>query len=457
MKKSFLFIVLTLVCNNIAAYDCCINGIYYLLDHEKKEATVTCNNAISDQRINVFDAIVTIPESIKFNNADYNVTAIGNRAFSLNKKIVKVNIPNSIRSIGDFAFMQCENLTEICIPPSVESVGEGAFLSCTRLNKVILPPGIKKLAPNTFAGCDNIKEVELSQRWRPLASNYFSSNPDFKDYNDSYLSMTKTSVKEQISEIDVDIPMATTISNKTLALVIANENYTREPDVEFAINDGATFSNYLKCTFGIPEDNLLIIENATLNEMKYGISFLERKCAELDGISSVIFYFAGHGVPDMSSRESYMLPVDGYGSDTTTGFPITELYHRLGELPSKQVLAVLDACFSGSQRNGNMLSSTRGVRIKPKTSKVKGNLVVLSATKEDESAFPFYEKQHGLFTYFLLKKIQESKGEIPLGQLAEFINEEVRKTSVIKNNRVQTPTVLHSSDLPEWNSLKFIQ
>jgi hypothetical protein len=59
-----------------------------------------------------------------------------------------------------------------------------------------------------------------------------------------------------------------------------------------------------------------------------------------------------------------------------------------------------------------MLASARGVAIKVKEEKPQGNLVVVSASQGDETAYPYNEKRHGLFTYYLLEKLQESNIKI---------------------------------------------
>ena len=68
-----------------------------------------------------------------------------------------------------------------------------------------------------------------------------------------------------------------------------------------------------------------------------------------------------------------------------------------------------------------MLATARGVAIKPKASTPGGNVIVFSAATGDETAYPYDEKGHGLFTYFLLKKLQENKGNVTLGELSAYL------------------------------------
>lgn len=82
-------------------------------------------------------------------------------------------------------------------------------------------------------------------------------------------------------------------------------------------------------------------------------------------------------------------------------------------------------------------------------------MVVFSAASGDETAYPYKEKGHGLFTYFLLKKLQESKGNCTLGELGEYIQTNVRQQSVVVNRKSQTPTVVPSANIAnDWKNLK---
>ena len=116
---------------------------------------------------------------------------------------------------------------------------------------------------------------------------------------------------------------------------------------------------------------------------------------------------------------------------------------------------LLDACFSGANRDGEMLASARGVAIKAKQNVPQGNLVVLSAAQGDETAYPYKEKGHGMFTYFLLKKLKDTKGDVAFGELADYVTSEVMKQSVVVNGKIQTPLVSPSNEVKDWKEWKF--
>ena len=270
--------------------------------------------------------------------------------------------------------------------------------------------------------------------------------------------ISETTVRSGKSDVAVNIPTTNTKNDKTFAVIIANENYRRESQVDYAINDGETFKKYCINTLGIPEKNIDYTADATLNDIRAKINWLNNIAEAFQGEARIIFYYAGHGIPDEKSSAAYLLPVDGYGSDVTTGYKIDDLYSRLGKMPVKNVTIFMDACFSGAQRAGGMMASSRGVAIKAKESVPVGKTVVFSAAYGDETAFPYHEKGHGMFTYFLLKKLQESKGNITFGELGDYITSNVRQQSVIVNRKSQTPTVIPSNELSEnWRVLRFVE
>jgi hypothetical protein len=122
---------------------------------------------------------------------------------------------------------------------------------------------------------------------------------------------------------------------------------------------------------------------------------------------------------------------------------------------ASNVMVFLDACFSGAARNGGMLADARGVALKPRTVNAEGNMFVLSAASDQETALPYTEKNHGLFTYYLLKKIQESKGNVSLRDLSKYVEENVKKSSLTINKKLQTPRTSVSGTLSSvWDKKK---
>ena len=258
-----------------------------------------------------------------------------------------------------------------------------------------------------------------------------------------------------ISDVSVNIPTTNVRNANTFAVIIANENYRREARVEFAHNDGETFKKYCIQTLGLPASNVNFTADATLNDIRGEINWLSDVANAYAGEANIIFYYAGHGIPDETTRAAYLLPVDGWGSDVRTGYRLDELYQTLGRLPARSITIFLDACFSGAQRSGDMMASARGVAIRATPGAPVGNMVVFSASQGDETAFPYREQGHGMFTYFLLKKLQETRGNVTLGELGDYIVANVQRRSIVVNRRNQTPVVTPSAAVNNrWREMR---
>ena len=245
-----------------------------------------------------------------------------------------------------------------------------------------------------------------------------------------------------LAEVDKNIPKnPANDSRNTFAVIIANEDYTQVQPVEFAANDGQTFAKYCTQTLGIPEKRVFTLINATYGEILDAMQKLKALGEAYNGDMNVIFYYAGHGIPDESTKDAYLLPVDANGRSSAACYSLKKLIEELGSLGARTTTVFIDACFSGAKRDKGMLISARGVAIKPRDFEPQGNVVVFSATKDDETAMPYRDKNHGLFTYYLLKKLQDSKGTTTVGELSDYVTDRVRKASVEVNGKAQTPTV----------------
>ena len=254
------------------------------------------------------------------------------------------------------------------------------------------------------------------------------------------------------SDVDINIPK-NDIKINAYVLIIANENYNYEHYVPYAENDGESVRKYFENTFGIPSSNIHLITDATLNKMKREIEWLVDNCKESN---KLYLYYSGHGIPANDLSTAYLLPCDGYAKDPETGLNLNWLYTKLGTT-NIPCYVFLDACFSGSGRGQRALVESKGVSIKPKEVVPQNKTIVISACQGTETAYPSEEQKHGLFTYFLLKKIQQNKGDVSLEALTNYLIEEVPKQCRKEKGTTQTPTVMTSKDISDiWKTMKIM-
>ena len=406
-----------------------------------------------------------IPETVIVDGQEYLVTGIGRAAFAdyrnftsveiptsveyigelafCNTKLKSVEIPSSVVSIGDYAFYRTP-LQSVKINGPVESVGNRAFGLCPFLKSLELPyGGIAAMGNDVYTESKNIIVSMSEDQAMMLAGNSVRPMPQ----KPKKIETKPIKAKPMNVDVDMNIPLSSKTNEHTFVVVIANENYTTESKVHYAINDGRVFKEYCKSTLGVPETNIHIVEDATLNNMRNEINWLGRVASVYEGDARIIIYYAGHGIPDEATGSAYLLPVDGVGTDVQTGYSLKSFYAELGKMSAQNVTVFMDACFSGSQRGEGMLASSRGVAIAAKEEVPTGNLVVFSATQKDETAFPYDEKGHGLFTYFLLKKLQETKGDVTYEELGTYLKKQVSRHAIVVNNKPQTPSMSSSGSM----------
>jgi hypothetical protein len=275
----------------------------------------------------------------------------------------------------------------------------------------------------------------------------------------SFISIGKW--KNANADVDKNIPEAKKKNPNIIALVIGNEDYSSyqtglhsEVNVDFAENDARVFKDYLIKTLGAEEAKVDLRINATLTQMKQGINKLVKLAETNPGQAEIFFYYSGHGLPDEATKDGYLVPVDVSGMEVTSGIKIDDLYSKLTEVPSARVSVFLDACFSGGARNQGLVA-LKAVKVTPRGPKLSGNILVMTSSSGNESSAVYRDKGHGYFTYFLLKSLQESKGEISYKKLFDYVKKSVSEETVIRDNKSQTPQAMSSTTLVDkWHTWK---
>ena len=245
---------------------------------------------------------------------------------------------------------------------------------------------------------------------------------------------------------------------KAHAVVVGIETYRDLPKVDFAARDASSVRDYLVYAMGFPEENVILTvnERATRSDLQDYFETWLKNNVEQDG--QVFVFFAGHGSPDPKTGESYLVPYDGNPSFLeASAYPLKRLYDSLGKLPTKNVMVVMDSCFSGAGGRSVIARGTRPlVNVTAKKPEADNTVVLAAASGEQISSF-YQEKSHGLLTYFFLKGLQgaadeDKDGAVDLGELFDYVKPNVVKSARKLNNVEQTPQIVGSQDAIESRS-----
>ena len=151
-----------------------IKGIKFTL---KDDNTVEISNGKSYSQPELI-----LPEKITIDGIEYEVTSVGNFAFSGCGSLESVSMPEvtylgndafsgcgslesvsmpEVKSVDQMAFYRCESLKEISLL-EVTSVGEWAFGNCGSLESVSMPE-VTYLGNDAFQDCTNLESIILPE------------------------------------------------------------------------------------------------------------------------------------------------------------------------------------------------------------------------------------------------------------------------------------------------------
>ncbi|MBE6335537.1 MAG: caspase family protein [Lentimicrobiaceae bacterium] len=262
----------------------------------------------------------------------------------------------------------------------------------------------------------------------------------------------------RLTNIEQDIPILDSVNSNTWVVIIANEHYRYESKVRYAKNDAEIFKNYCVKTFGVPKKNIRYIQNASLNDFEMTMKWLSGIAKRYGDKTKILFYYTGHGMSSNRNNKSYFVPVDGTFDKIKTCFGVDLLLDNLGAMPIHSAVIFVDAGFvyyNKFDKEKNRQDNSK-ISIRSNNQLVNGNVVLCLAAQNDETAFLYDEKKHGLFTYFLLNEIQNNPYNIKLGNLFYEVQSKVKTYSLSEYKSMQTPTIIYSASMKDkWKEIEF--
>ena len=255
-----------------------------------------------------------------------------------------------------------------------------------------------------------------------------------------------------LEDVLYPIPSKKAINDNTFAIVICNYECQNFPWMRL---DGSIVEKYLQKTLGLKDKQMKILDNPSLGDMLVAFDWIKNVTEAYNGEAKVIVYYTGPGISDESTGEAFILPKDADALDPLSGYSVNELCETFGEMPAKSIVVILDACFNGTRNDGTMIASARGVAIKSKPATPKGNMVLMTASSKDETAYAVADYYRGIFTTKFLQKLKETEGEAMLGEIFDFASKEVSKNIILEKGKPQTPQVIASPQLEDnWKEWK---
>lgn len=168
MKRIVINILMTtlILCSslNTWAYDFEAEGVYYNIS-SPTELTVEVTSGE-----NAYRGEINLTHSVLFNGTTYQVTSIGERAFSNCDALTAITLPQNLKSIGKYAFNHCTSLYSIIIPETVTNINEGAFYQCWNLSSIHIPSSVISIGISVFQECLTLQQITVASENTQYAS-----------------------------------------------------------------------------------------------------------------------------------------------------------------------------------------------------------------------------------------------------------------------------------------------
>ena len=228
---------------------------------------------------------------------------------------------------------------------------------------------------------------------------------------------------------------------KALVIAVSDYDSSNLKSIEFCKKDGEEIFSVLKeLGYEIPDERKLIgyVDSQILKNAVYDFFTNDQNKPD----DTLVFYYSGHGVPDKWGM-TYLTP-SNIDSDRPfmNGFSFDELTGSMLECNSLRVVTILDSCYSGSLKISKGLASKSA---EEGATRIANNIVeekadrlqqgigrcLLASSQGYEEAYDRQEKDHSIFTYYLLEGLRGGKtavddqGNVTYETLGKYIAREI--------------------------------
>ena len=263
---------------------------------------------------------------------------------------------------------------------------------------------------------------------------------------------------EDLPAIDRDISKNMVKYSNRLALIIGNQDYEfispPEGHNRYPVRDALVIKEYLIRTLGFKEDNILLLTNATFETTSTHIKLLSSLASRTSN-AEVFIYYSGLGSIDSYTHAPALLPIDAKGESMAPNHNMVDFFHLLDQTRARSFNFFLDATLISSFE----ISSAEKNMIAEKINEnLPENMILYCSTEPGQTAFSNQESNHGLFTYYLMKNLKDTKGKNSYAGLGDYISRNVSLESLKNYLKEQDPVIYTGEQAFTWWKLtRFIE
>jgi len=234
-------------------------------------------------------------------------------------------------------------------------------------------------------------------------------------------------------------------SQNLIPVIIGNRNYNKGiPLVHYAHYDAKAMRDFVLTSFGVDKSNLLYFTDATKGTME-GIFRSTLPNRVIPGQTDVLVYFSGHGMS--ANNDAKLLPVDSRPETAAvTGYSRQKLLRQLAALKARSVTVILDACYTGTSKEGHALLEGKPIFHAPQKAELPKNILLITASTGNQIAWMDDKQGHSLLTYHLLKGLQGAADSnqdnvVQDTEIKQYLAREVNRHAKVLYEQEQQPEV----------------
>jgi len=189
------------------------------------------------------------------------------------------------------------------------------------------------------------------------------------------------------------------------ALLVGIDEYDFGGNLTGCINDATAMRALLTRNYdGSPNYDCRLLTSAGSERITRGN--LRHTWEQLfDNFSDdILFYFSGHGTPTQIG--GYLVTQDSDEHDP--GLPMNELLQLANQSQAREVLLILDCCFSGSLGNPKNLQGQSGIE---NQAQLREGVTILAASRPNEVSLEQIDG-HGIFTWLVLNALSGGAADV---------------------------------------------
>ena len=334
--------------------------------------------------------------------------------YGLNKVAKKLKLEFDRTRIAKKIYEEMEQLGEV----KIEHSENKEYICITEKGKKIFQKHLEQLHDlrNYFEAIPAIQEKYTENQY----PNYLRKGGSFP---------IDPEIEKTVEELIDNISGQSKIDKK--ALVIGVSDYSNLQSLHFCKNDGETMYKILNSLNYEIFDNLIGYVKWDIMRDAIFDFFSDPNIKPND---TLIFYYSGHGVPD--SNGGIYLSTSEINPDNPRkrGFSFDDLTRLIQECISTKIVVILDSCYSGSAKiskgHEEDIAKIASAAIQRQSNEINTGegRCILAASQALQEAYILEEKNHSIFTYYLLQGLSgedkdavDKDGNITVDTLGKYV------------------------------------